>query len=209
MNFPNHFFLYFLSSVIASIIPGLAVMGCFSTSMKYGFRAAIVLALGTITADIIYFILSGLGVIVLINDCKILFFILKYAGIAYLYYLALQSFVSKETKLSVETKNETNVKVKKDSMFYFSGLAINLANPKNILFFLAILPQYIDVKLSVAPQVFWLTLASEIPAFSILLGYAFFAKKLQPLLMKDNMAKIFNVVVGILFSATATVLLFT
>lgn len=209
MNFPNHFFLYFLSSIIASIIPGLAVMGCFSTSMKYGFRAAIVLALGTITADIIYFILSGLGVIVLINDCKILFFILKYAGIAYLYYLALQSFVSKETKLSVETKNETNVKVKKDSMFYFSGLAINLANPKNILFFLAILPQYIDVKLSVAPQVFWLTLASEIPAFSILLGYAFFAKKLQPLLMKDNMAKIFNVVVGILFSATATVLLFT
>lgn len=209
MNFPNHFFLYFLSSIIASIIPGLAVMGCFSTSMKYGFRAALVLALGTITADIIYFILSGLGVIVLINDCKILFFILKYAGIAYLYYLALQSFVSKETKLSVETKNEANLKVKKDSMFYFSGLAINLANPKNILFFLAILPQYIDVKLSVAPQVFWLTLASEIPAFSILLGYAFFAKKLQPLLMKDNMAKIFNVVVGILFSATATVLLFT
>jgi homoserine/homoserine lactone efflux protein len=209
MIFPNHFFLYFLSSIVASLIPGLAVMGCFSTSMKYGFRAALILALGTITADIIYFILSGLGVIVLINDCKWLFFALKYAGIAYLYYLSIQCFLSKETQLHMDNSAEINPKVKKEYMFYFSGLALNLANPKNILFFLAILPQYIDLKLSITPQVFWLTLASELPAFSILLMYAFFAKKLQPILSKDNMAKVFNVIVGLLFTLTATVLLFT
>lgn len=208
MTFPNHFFLYFLSSVVASLIPGLAVMGSFSTSMKYGLRSALILSCGTITADIFYFVLSGLGLIVLLNDCKILFFALKYAGIAYLFFLGIQSFLSKDTTLANNEINELNPKMKKPYMFYFSGLAINLANPKNILFFLAVLPQYINLTQAVAPQIFWLTLASEIPALMILGLYAYFAKKIQPLLLKDGMGRVFNCVVGTLFCATATVLLF-
>lgn len=208
MTFPNHFLLYFLSSTVASLIPGLAVMSSFSTSMKYGFRSAFILALGTITADIIYFILSGLGLMILVSDYKTLFILIKYAGIAYLFYLAFQSFISKENTLIQNEKSEANIKMKKDHVFYMSGLFINLANPKNILFFLAILPQYIEVTQNIAIQLSWLTIASEVPAFLILLAYAFFAKKIQPLLLKQDMGKIFNIVVGVLFASTALALLF-
>jgi threonine/homoserine/homoserine lactone efflux protein len=60
---------------------------------------------------------------------------------------------------------------------YIGALTLQLANPKALLFFLALLPQFIDLKSPVIPQMLILTATSMIPEFCILMGYGWLASR--------------------------------
>lgn len=214
---PDHYLLFITSALIASAIPGLAVMGAFTTSLKYGFKTATIFSLGLISATILYFILSGLGLMVLVRDYVFLFTVVKYCGIAYLFYLGLMSFLSSKNTLDLEQKTALEGVIYRDMPdekmmsknwgFYFAGVMLHLGNPKNILFFVAVLPQYININKSMGEQIFWLTIGSEIPEFLLLLLYAYFAIKIKPFLCRPKVFHIFNKVVGLLFMGLAGTLI--
>lgn len=205
MVFPNHFDLYIIAALIANAVPGIAVMGSFTTSLKYGLKAATFFSLGLVTASFIYFIVSGLGLIILVNDYAYVFNIVKYLGIGYLFYLGVQCIVSKQENLDwVEVEQGNDHKL---WHLYLSGLLIHLTNPKNILFFVAVLPQYIILEKSLTQQIFWLSVGSEIPEFLLLIVYAYFAKILKPILVKPGIAHKVNMFIGILYIGLATMLL--
>jgi threonine/homoserine/homoserine lactone efflux protein len=60
---------------------------------------------------------------------------------------------------------------------YLGAFTLQLANPKALLFFLALLPQFIDPTRSVAPQMLILAATSMLPEFCILLGYGWLAHR--------------------------------
>lgn len=204
-NLPDNFLMFIIASFIASAFPGLAVMGSFTTGLKHGFKAATIFSLGLVSASILYFILSAFGLIILVEKYENLFFALKYLGIAYLFYLGIQSIKSKDTQLDFSDPNSNK---KSYYQLFFSGFLIHLANPKNILFFVALLPQYLNINQPVKEQMFWLCLGAEIPEFLILISYAYFAKIIKPFLLKESVAKWFNKVIGALFISLAIVLFF-
>lgn len=202
---PDNYLMFIIASLLASAFPGVAVMGSFTTGLKHGFKPAVIFSSGLITASFLYFILSAFGLMILVEEYKTIFYLLKYAGIAYLFYLGVESLKAKDLKLDWSDPahaNQTNLGL------FISGFFIHLSNPKNILFFVALLPQYLNINESIGVQIFWLSLGAEIPEFLLLLGYAYFAQMIKPYLMKDAVAKWFNKFVGALFIGLAVVLLF-
>lgn len=203
LSLPSHYFIFILTSLIASAFPGVAVIGCFTTGLKQGFKAAISFSLGLVFASVFYFILSALGLILLIEKYQYFFILLKYLGIIYLFYLGIQSLKEKSFHLDLSNNSKPNYHL----ALFVSAFFINFTNPKNLLFFIAILPQYINVEHNVNLQMFWLCLGAEIPEFSILIGYAYFAKQIKPVLTQPRVGFWFNKITGFLFIALAIFLL--
>ena len=56
-------------------------------------------------------------------------------------------------------------------------MTLQLANPKTLIFFVAILPQFVDPRLAIGPQMVWLAAGSIIPEFFILAGYGWLASR--------------------------------
>jgi homoserine/homoserine lactone efflux protein len=196
MNFPDHYLTFIIAALVASALPGLAVIGAFTTSLKYGSKNGVIFSLGLIAASTFYFFLSSIGLIVILEEFRYLFRIIKYVGIAYLFYLGVQSFRSQAAIVEVDSeigKNEVSWK------YFISGFFVHLINPKNILFFILILPQYLNLQKPVYEQFFWLTLGSSIPEFIVLLMYVYFAKWLKDILREEKYMILFNKVSGILF----------
>ena len=196
MNFPDHYLTFIIAALIASALPGLAVIGAFTTSLKYGSKNGVIFSLGLVAASTFYFFLSSLGLIVILEKFRGLFSVIKYLGIAYLFYIGVQSFFSKATIVEVKSglrQNELSWK------YFFSGFLVHLINPKNILFFILILPQYLNLEKPLYEQFVWLTIGSSVPEFIVLLLYVYFAKWLKQILKEEKNMLLFNKVSGILF----------
>ena len=175
-------------------------MGAFTTSLKYGTRKGIYFSLGLVTASTFYFFVSALGLLIIIEKFQVMFAIIKYCGIIYIFYMGIKIFGSKD---KYETKNDSSNLESSTYKIFIAGFLIHLLNPKNILFFLVVLPQYISLDKPLILQFIWLTLGSSIPEFIILILYVYFAKKIKIIFAKEKYVKIFNQSCGLLFIGLA------
>jgi len=104
------------------------------------------------------------------------FTIIKWVGAAYLVYLGIMALVAAAHSESVELMKEGKQVENHGRKHVFLGaLTLQLANPKALLFFLALLPQFIDPHSSVVIQMSILAATSMLPEFFILMGYAWLA----------------------------------
>ena len=100
------------------------------------------MTLGLVTGLIFHTTAVAFGVAVIFETSQLAFSGLKYIGVAYLIYLAYESFRAGKTVLDgQETPKEPA------SALYKRGLIMNIANPKVTIFFLAFLPQFVDPKI--------------------------------------------------------------
>lgn len=120
-----------LAALAASLSPGPASLAIAGTSMARGRRAGLLLTVGIMVGSLAWSIAAalGLGAIMLANAW--VFEIIRYAGAAYLMFLAYKSarsaFATKEVKTkAIEGKASTLV---------VRGAALHITNPKSILFF--------------------------------------------------------------------------
>lgn len=133
--------LAYIGLVIAiAVAPGPNVLFVMTQSAWRGPRAGFHAAAGIETANSIYVLFSAIGLAGLIAASGAAFEAIKWAGAAYLAWLGFQairsSFLNRETP--VRPTGEAS------SRAYRDGLMVGLGNPKTILFFLALLPQFID-----------------------------------------------------------------
>lgn len=135
-------FTFFLAILIFSITPGPGVFALLARSINTNFKECIPLALGMTISDIIYLILACLGLSTIANNYSLLFEFIRIAGALYLIYLAYKMF-SSPIKL-----DESSEKLSKKSFIvtFFQGFLISASNPKVILFYIAFLPTFLDIK---------------------------------------------------------------
>ena len=164
--------LFALTEFLLSLSPGPAVFLVLSQAMRLGFKGSVRGVFGIITGELIFFSLSALGLGALLIASQPLFLFIKYVGAAYLVYLGLK-MIWESFKRQALTASETRVKAKP----YRQGLLMQLSNPKAILFFTALLPQFIDPTAPANPQFVMLGLISITVQGSILLSYAWLAEK--------------------------------
>ncbi|MCA9835283.1 MAG: LysE family translocator [Trueperaceae bacterium] len=164
--------LFALTEFLLSLSPGPAVFLVLSQAMRLGFKGSVRGVFGIITGELIFFSLSALGLGALLIASQPLFLFIKYVGAAYLVYLGLK-MIWESFKRQALTASETSVKAKP----YRQGLLMQLSNPKAILFFTALLPQFIDPTAPANPQFVMLGLISITVQGSILLSYAWLAEK--------------------------------
>ena len=159
-----------------SLSPGPAVFYVVSQSARGGLRRTFAATVGILSANGIYFVLSATSLGALIATSARFFTAAKWAGAAYLIYLGIRALRSAGMSQAV-TLEPGRAAPTHPRRVYMGALTLQLANPKALLFFLALLPQFIDLKSPVLPQMLILTATSMIPEFLILMGYGWLANR--------------------------------
>ncbi|SBS37738.1 Homoserine/homoserine lactone efflux protein [Marinomonas spartinae] len=131
-------FGFLLTSLVVVLIPGTGVLYTVATGLFSGKRASFFAAFGCTLGIIPALLASSCGLAALFHTSVVAFQVVKYAGAAYLLYLAWQMWRS-SSPLSL-SKQQSN---KQYSSLVIKGFLLNILNPKLSIFFLAFLPQFI------------------------------------------------------------------
>jgi len=129
---------FLVTSLIVVLIPGTGVVYTISTGLTLGRRASIFAALGCTAGIVPHLMATVLGLSAVMHTSALAFQVLKYAGVAYLFYLAYITWRDK-TAFAVD-KTPTTATA---SSLMTKAFLLNILNPKLTIFFLAFLPQFI------------------------------------------------------------------
>ncbi len=130
---------FLVTSLVVVLIPGTGVIYTVSSGLFIGFRASIAAAIGCTAGIIPHLLASILGLSAVIHMSALAFQLLKYAGTAYLLYLAWSMW--RETgSLKFDEPNTKNSMLQ----IAIKGFLINILNPKLSIFFLAFLPLFVS-----------------------------------------------------------------
>jgi len=191
----NFLLLYITTIFIASVIPGPSMLLALTHGIKFGAKRTIASAMGNVTVTIVQAIISivGLGTVLIASGMA--FEAIKFAGAAYLIYLGIRVLFSPNMSFSRSRKNEIQRKISLRSMFSQAAL-VTAVNPKAIIFFTAIFPQFIDPSTSYVQQSCLLIGIASIIAFSCFMLYAICGQKIVFLFSEKSFAKHINKVIG-------------
>jgi len=132
---------FLLTSLVVVLIPGTGVIYTVSNGLLLGRRAGVAAAAGC-TLGIVPHLLAGmLGLSAVLHVSALAFQVVKYAGAAYLLYLAWAMWRETGTFGIQEAGGRSGA-----TQIIVRGLLINILNPKLSIFFLAFLPQFISVE---------------------------------------------------------------
>jgi homoserine/homoserine lactone efflux protein len=149
--------------------------------------------LAILTANTVYFALSASGLGALLISSYRVFFAVKWIGAAYLVYLGARTIMGHGEILRAGESAETGASA---MQLFRDGFVLQMSNPKAIVFFSAILPQFIDPRRAVLPQIVILGLISVICEFVVLSSYSVAAARASNLARQPRYAKWTNRVAG-------------
>ena len=168
------YFLFLVTTLVVVFTPGAAALAVASQGATNGGKRALFGVTGIALANVVYFVLSATGIASLIIASNLLFLIIKWVGVAYLVYLGLGAILSKSGAINVDPDRK---KSSSESLFA-KGFVIEFANPKALLYFAAILPQFLNTASPILPQILIMgvtTLLLDLTSYS---SYAFLGDRL-------------------------------
>jgi homoserine/homoserine lactone efflux protein len=168
--------LFLVMETALSLSPGPAVFYVVSQGARGAMRRTLPAAAGILSANGIYFALSATSLGAIIAASARFFTVAKWVGAAYLIYLGIKALRSANSMHSVALADRAAGDADLRGV-YLGALTLQLANPKALLFFLALLPQFIDPAAPVVPQMLILAATSMLPEFCILAGYGWLAHR--------------------------------
>ena len=140
---PTHHFAEFLvTAYIIILIPGPSVLFVVSRGVALGRRAALATVLGNASGFALQLFLVSLGIGAIVARSEAVFTVLKLAGAAYLVLLGVRNI--RDRKQLAQIFGRTDVAPKSVGRIVREGFFVGATNPKGILLFTAILPQFID-----------------------------------------------------------------
>lgn len=159
----NTLALFALTEFLASLTPGPAVLLVIGLSIRQGFQIGFMATLGILTTNALFFTLSALGVGALILTSATLFTIVKWIGAAYLVYIGIGMVAPLLKRMwrarsigaglnLAEAKAAAPKAPQSKVQSFWKGFSVSASNPKNIAYFVAILPQFISPDGNVAMQ---------------------------------------------------------
>jgi len=131
---------FFITSLIVVLVPGTGVIYTLATGLARGAVVSMAAAFGCTLGILPHIAAAVLGLAALLHASAMAFQIVKFAGVAYLLYMAWGALQEKGA-LAVEDK----VDARSVRGVIIKGFLINILNPKLSIFFLAFLPQFIPV----------------------------------------------------------------
>ncbi|MDB1112176.1 LysE family translocator [Pseudomonas extremaustralis] len=150
-----------ITCLIVVLIPGTGVIFTVSTGLTAGKRASLFAALGCTLGILPHLLASVLGLSALLHTSALAFEALKYAGVAYLLYLAYATWRDR----SAFAVNDAPTRATAHGLM-IRGFLLNILNPKLTIFFLAFLPQFVTPD-STAPALQMLVLSGVFMAMTL------------------------------------------
>jgi threonine/homoserine/homoserine lactone efflux protein len=192
--------LFSVVAFIAIVSPGPAILLSISNSFRFGIRKVVLSSLGNICGLFLLSAAAILGLGTVLKTSTTLFLIIKIIGAAYLIYLGVRQWRSKVDFFDDnEKRNNQRNKIKSNQTFFVEGFLIAMTNPKAILFFTALFPQFIHTDQLLIPQFLIMTFTFMAISFTALVSYGALAVKAKHWLSTGQRAKWFNRMLGSLF----------
>ncbi len=169
-------------------------------SIAQGKRAGIATTLGLCTGLLVHITAATLGVSAVIYQSALAFNIVKYAGAAYLLYLAWQSFRAPHSEAWSGTGEQPHYRL---TALYRRGILMNVLNPKVSLFFLALLPPFIHREAGHVPlQMLLLGVIFLVQALLLFILISLFADRVRVWLLRSpRISRHINWIQGTIFAA--------
>ncbi|MEM8795276.1 MAG: LysE family translocator [Pseudomonadota bacterium] len=188
-----------LAAFLLSLAPGPDNIFVLTQSALSGARSGVIVVLGLCTGLTVHCLAVALGLAALIQANSTAFTILKFAGAAYLLYLAYKAFRS-----PVQEMGETAPRLRMGAL-YRRGLIMNITNPKVAIFFLALFPQFTDPDAGpLVAQIAQLGLIFVLTTFVVFSVIALAAGGFSTFLTRSPTAQIaINKVAGLVFVGLA------
>jgi|SRR5690242_13832289 len=185
--------LFVMTEAVLSMTPGPAVLYVLAQAIRRGPGQSVWASWGILSANALYFVLSATSLGAVIVASYKLFFLIKWLGAAYLVYLGLRSLFGKSSILSLP---EATPGSSSGPHILRDGFLLQSANPKALLFFTAILPQFIDAHHNVAFQILVLGISSIVVEFAILFIYGQLAGRALATARSPRFEKLSNRLAG-------------
>lgn len=165
--------LFCLTETVLCFIPGPAVLFVLATALRRGFPSASIAAAGILAGNTFYFALSATGIAAVIVASHAVFNALKWGGALYLVWLGLRMLL-----LRAADHDATPLRPAGGTDRIFGrAFIVQAANPKALVFFIALLPQFINPAGSVPWQILVLGSSSVVIEFMVLSLYGALAAR--------------------------------
>ncbi|SEQ03366.1 Threonine/homoserine/homoserine lactone efflux protein [Amphritea atlantica] len=187
--------LYCSAALLVILIPGPLSLLMMANSLNFGIRRSYPAFLGGVSASLILLIASATGLGALLLASEQLFTLLRYCGAAYLIWLGYRAW---RDAGQASGRNETTNNSGRGVMFR-RAFTLGISNPKDILFFVAFLPQFMTQESPLLTQLLIMSVSWCVLDLISKLGYGLAARVLAPALKKQRNIRHFNRVCGGLF----------
>jgi threonine/homoserine/homoserine lactone efflux protein len=133
--------LFASTLLVAAASPGPGIAALVARVIGRGHEGAPAFAAGLILGDLVWLAVATLGLAVVAQTFHEIFLVIKYAGAVYLIYLAYRMWTAPVAArdIAAERRRESHLRL------FIGGLALTLGNPKVVAFYLALLPNLIDL----------------------------------------------------------------
>lgn len=202
------FFYFLTASILLTLAPGPDNLYLLTKSLSSGAKSGVILSAGLVSGIVFHTFLVMVGVAAIIQNSPFAMTLLKIFGATYLFFLAFKSFQAGRRGEKILIKKSDS----QSAMFelYQRGVLMNVLNPKVLLFFLAFLPQFVNLSSeSASLQIIFLGLTFAVQAFIIFSALAICAGRVRNLILKKkNLGQIFSYVEATILTVIAVSLIF-
>lgn len=195
---------YVLAVLVLTASPGPSSLLCMTKGVTGGLRAGAYTALGSLTAITLILTLSFTGLGVVIASSELVFTIIKWMGAGYLVYLGIKAFTSKQDNYETTPANTNNTHSLRGN--FVNGFIVGSSNPKAIIFFTALFPQFIDPAKGLFVQYLIFSGTFVVFELSWLLLYSYLGSNSSRWLLAKGRAKLFNRLTGGVFVGAGVML---
>ncbi|MEO1045738.1 MAG: LysE family translocator [Pseudomonadota bacterium] len=200
---------FILTDLAFCLVPGPAVMITVSHALSGGTRNAIGPILGINVGNFVWYGLSAVGLIALASTAPVAFAVIQYVGAAYLIWLGWQRLRTDSMPAIIDPALPGRASAPGSSLAagFASGIAVHMANPKALLFYTTILPQFLDADRPVGPQILILVLATIFTETTSLTTYSIIAARGGSLARGAGRTRMLNRIAGLILITVALALL--
>ena len=136
-----HWATFFTAAVLLNLSPGPDMAFILGQTARRGVRSGFAAMFGIWTGTLIHVIFAALGLSAILATSTVAFSVVKWVGAAYLIWLGIQALRSQGTSMSADGQTSP-ASVQK---IFKQGVLVSVLNPKVAIFFLAFLPQFVEV----------------------------------------------------------------
>ncbi|MFD1251368.1 Homoserine/homoserine lactone efflux protein [Devosia equisanguinis] len=191
-----------IAYAIAVLVPGPGVAAVVARALGGGFKGAFPMVLGILAGDLVYFLFAVFGLAAIATWFGPVFTVVRWAGAAYLLYIAYKFWTARPGSEQMKPKNEDPWKT------FLAGFSLTMGNPKTIVFYLAILPSVVPLGEMNPVAFIELTTIVVVVLLVIACGYAWLASAARELFRSERALGRLNKTAGAMMAGAAGLVIF-
>jgi len=186
---------------LAVAAPGPGIAAIIARGLAHGTKGAPAFIGGFVVGDLVWFAIAATGLAALARTAATLFVAIKWAGVAYLLFLAYKLWTAPAKQVAVDSEERKQ----HGWNAFLASMMLTLANPKAILFFLALLPTVIDLASMNTVRFLEISAAIIVVQPLVLGSYALLAARARDLFTTPKAVQRLNRTSGVAMAGAAVV----